>query len=494
MRRVTHWIGGKSWDGQAARKGPVFDPSSGSQVAEVDFATPAEIDRAVEVAAPAAAAWGRTSLTKRAAVLFRFRELLADGADELARIVSTEHGKVRSDAAGEGARGLEVVDFACGIPELMKAEHSVDVSTDVDAYSFRQPLGVVAGITPFNFPAMVPLWMAPIAIACGNAFILKPSERDPSASVWLAERWAEAGLPEGVFQVVHGDKEAVDAILDHDRIAAVSFVGSTPVARYVYERAARAGKRVQALGGAKNHMVVLPDADPDAVADALVSSAYGSAGERCMAVSVAVAVGHDTDQLVGRVAEKAGHLNVGPGDDPEVEMGPLVTGAHLAKVSGYLDSGVAEGGRLVLDGRQHAHGGGGDGFWLGPTLFDGVTPDMTLYKDEIFGPVLGVVRVDSVDEAIELINKNPYGNGAAIFTNDMAAARRFELEVEAGMVGINVPIPVPMAYYGFGGWGASMFGDHDVYGPDGVRFYTRVKKVTARPLVQRGSMSFPTNQ
>jgi len=493
-RRVTHWIGGKSWDGEAARRGPVFDPSTGEQVAEVDFATAAEVDRAVEVAAPAQVAWGRTSLAKRAAVLFAFRELLADRVDELARIVSTEHGKVRSDAAGEVARGLEIVDYACGIPELLKAEHSIGVSTDVDAYSFRQPLGVVAGITPFNFPAMVPLWMAPLAVACGNAFILKPSERDPSASVWLAERWADAGLPEGVFQVVHGDKEAVDAVLEHPGIAAVSFVGSTPVARYIYERSAATGKRVQALGGAKNHLVVLPDADPDVVADALVNSAYGSAGERCMAVSVAVVVGEGRSALVDRVAERAARLVVGPNDDPDAEMGPLVTRPHLERVMGYLTAGEDAGAHLVLDGRDHPHGGGKDGFWLGPTLFDDVTEDMSIYADEIFGPVLSVVAAGSLDEAIGLINRNPYGNGAAIFTNDMAAARRFEVEVEAGMIGINVPIPVPMAYYGFGGWGTSLFGDHDIYGPDGVRFYTRQKKVTARPLAHRGSLSFPTNQ
>jgi malonate-semialdehyde dehydrogenase (acetylating)/methylmalonate-semialdehyde dehydrogenase len=493
-RRVTHWIGGKAWDGEAARTGPVFDPSTGRQSAEVDFAGAAEVDRAVEVAAPAQAAWGRTSLSRRAAVLFAFRELLADRADELARIVSTEHGKVRADAAGEVARGLEIVEFACGVPELLKAEHSIGVSTGVDAYSFRQPVGVVAGITPFNFPAMVPLWMAPIAVACGNAFVLKPSERDPSASLWLAERWAEAGLPEGVFQVVHGDKEAVDAILDHRGIAAVSFVGSTAVARYIYERAAAAGKRVQALGGAKNHLVVMPDADPDVVADALVNSAYGSAGERCMAVSVAVVVGDGHEELVERVAARAARLVVGPHDDPDSEMGPLVTRPHLERVSGYLTAGVEAGARLVVDGRDHGHRGDDGGFWLGPTLFDGVRPDMSIYTDEIFGPVLAVVTTGSLDEAIELVNANPYGNGAAIFTNDMAAARRFEVEVEAGMIGINVPIPVPMAYYGFGGWGTSLFGDHDVYGHDGVRFYTRAKKVTARPLAHRGSLSFPTNQ
>lgn len=493
MRHIAHWIDGKPADVEPGRVGPVFDPATGGQVAKVDFASAAEVDRAVQGAAAAAAVWGRTSLARRGAVLFRFRQLLEDGAQELAGIVTAEHGKVHSDAAGEVARGLEVVDFACGAAELLKAEHSLDVSTDVDAYTVRQPLGVVAGITPFNFPAMVPLWMAPLAIACGNSFVLKPSERDPSAAIWLAQRWADAGLPDGVFQVVHGDKEAVDAILDHPQIAAVSFVGSTAVAQAIYQRASAAGKRVQALGGAKNHLVVMGDADPDVVADALVNSAYGSAGERCMAVSVAVVVGDGTDDIVQRVAQRGAGLVVGPGTDPASEMGPLVTRAHLDRVSGYVDAGVQAGARLVLDGRQHQHGGDADGFWLGPTLFDGVDPDMAIYRDEIFGPVLCVMTAASLDEAIELINRNPYGNGAAIFTNDMAAARRFEVEVEAGMIGINVPIPVPMAYYGFGGWGASLFGDHDVYGPDGVHFYTRAKKITARPMAHRGSLSFPTN-
>ncbi|MDA8071588.1 MAG: CoA-acylating methylmalonate-semialdehyde dehydrogenase [Actinomycetota bacterium] len=494
MRHITHWIDGKAADASGARTGAVFDPATGRQVAEVEMATAAVVDRAVKGAAAAGVQWGRMSLTRRMAVLFRFRQLLDDGAGELAAIVTAEHGKVRSDAAGEVARGLEVVEFACGVAELLKADHSVDVSTGVDAYTLRQPLGVVAGITPFNFPAMVPLWMAPLAIACGNSFVLKPSERDPSASVWLAERWADAGLPEGVLQVVHGDKEAVDAVVAHPQVQAVSFVGSTPVARAIYQHASAAGKRVQALGGAKNHLVVMGDADPDVVADALVNSAYGSAGERCMAVSVAVVVGDGTDALVEKVADRGARLVVGPGDAPASEMGPLVTRAHLDKVRGYVEAGVQAGAQLVLDGRQHGHGGDPAGFWLGPTLFDGVRPDMTIYRDEIFGPVLCVMSVGSLDEAIALVNANPYGNGAAIFTNDMAAARRFEVEVEAGMVGVNVPIPVPMAYYGFGGWGASIFGDHDIYGPDGVRFYTRAKKVTARPLAHRGSLSFPTNQ
>jgi len=494
MKRITHWIGGKPWDGTAERTGPVFDPATGIQAAEVDLATAPEVDLAVDAARAALAAWTRTSLARRTGVLFRFRQLLADGSEELAAIVTAEHGKVHTDAAAEVASGLDIVSFACGVPELLKADHSLDVSTGVDAYALRQPVGVVAGITPFNFPAMVPLWMAPIAIACGNAFILKPSEKDPSASNWLAERWSEAGLPEGIFQVVHGDKGAVDAILDHPDIGAVSFVGSTPIARYVYEHAAARGKRVQALGGAKNHLVVMDDADLDVVADALVNSAYGSAGERCMAVSVAVVVGDRKDELVERVAARGARLTVGAGDDPEAEMGPLVTRAHLDRVLGYVDAGIKEGARLVLDGRTHTPQGKSGGFWLGPTLFDNVQPEMSVYTDEIFGPVLSVVAVSSLDEALGLINQNPYGNGAALFTNDMAAIRRFEVEVEAGMVGINVPIPVPMAYYGFGGWGASLFGDHDVYGPDGVRFYTRVKKVAVRAMAQRGSLSFPTNQ
>ncbi len=494
MRHITHWINGKAWDGGPARTGQVYDPATGQQVASVDFASAAEVDQAVSGAVIAGRAWAKVSLTRRTDVLFGFRQLLAEGREELARIVSAEHGKIRSDAAGEAARGLEVVDFACGISELLKAEHSVGVSTDVDAYAFRQPLGVVAGITPFNFPAMVPLWMAPIAIACGNAFVLKPSERDPSASLWLAERWADAGLPEGVFQVVQGDKVAVDALLDHPGIAAVSFVGSTSIARYVYGRAAAAGKRVQALGGAKNHLVVMPDADPDVVADALVNSAYGSAGERCMAVSVAVVVGQGKAELVDRVVARGARLALGPGEDPESEMGPLVTRAHLERVLGYVDAGLDQGARLVLDGRQHPHRGEGEGFWLGPTLFDDVRPDMAIYADEIFGPVLCVMSVNSLEEALQLIDGSPYGNGASLFSNDLEAIRRFEIEVEAGMVGINVPIPVPMAYYGFGGWGESMFGDHDIYGSDGVRFYTRLKKITARPLAHRGSLNFPTNQ
>jgi malonate-semialdehyde dehydrogenase (acetylating)/methylmalonate-semialdehyde dehydrogenase len=447
----------------------------------VDFASRAEVDAAVAAAKAAFPAWRDASLGARTRVLFRFRELVDAHRDELARLISSEHGKVVSDAAGEVARGLEVVEFACGIPHLLKGGFSENVSTRVDAYSILQPLGVVAGVTPFNFPAMVPMWMFPIAIACGNTFVLKPSEKDPSAPVRLAELWAEAGLPDGVFNVLHGDRVAVDGLLRHPDVKAVSFVGSTPVARYVYETAARAGKRVQALGGAKNHMVVLPDADLDLAADAAVSAGFGSAGERCMAISVVVAVDPVGDELVARIRERVAELTVGPGDDPASDMGPLVTREHRDRVASYLDSGVAQGATLVVDGRQTpVRGGRGEGFWLGPTLLDHVTPEMDAYRDEIFGPVLSVVRVPSYEAAMELLAANPYGNGTAIFTNDGGAARRFQNEVEVGMVGINVPIPVPMAYYSFGGWKDSLFGDSHAHGMEGVHFYTRTKAVTAR--------------
>jgi malonate-semialdehyde dehydrogenase (acetylating)/methylmalonate-semialdehyde dehydrogenase len=431
-------------------------------------------------------------------VLFAFRELLAARTDELAALISAEHGKVASDAAGEVARGLEVVEFACGIPHLLKGGFSENVSTGVDAYSIRQPLGVVAGITPFNFPAMVPMWMFPVAIACGNTFVLKPSEKDPSASLLLARLWAEAGLPDGVFNVVQGDKVAVDALLEHRDVRAVSFVGSTPIARYVYETGTRAGKRVQALGGAKNHMVVLPDADLDLAADAAVSAGFGSAGERCMAVSVLVAVGPVGDELVAKITERVGRLRVGPGSDERSEMGPLVTGAHRDKVASYLDSGVREGATLAVDGRVHpVIGGGENGFWLGPSVLDHVTPSMAAYTDEIFGPVLSVVRASTYADAVRLVSDNPYGNGTAIFTNDGGAARRFVFDVEAGMVGVNVPIPVPMAYYSFGGWKASLFGDTHVHGTEGVHFYTRGKAVTSRwldPSHGGVSLGFPVNK
>ncbi|GAA4138648.1 CoA-acylating methylmalonate-semialdehyde dehydrogenase [Actinomadura keratinilytica] len=480
-KHVTHWIGGRPFAGRAERRGAVHEPSTGRVAGTVDFASRAEVDAAVAAAKAAFPAWRDASLGARTRVLFRFRELVDAHRDELARLISSEHGKVVSDAAGEVARGLEVVEFACGIPHLLKGGFSENVSTRVDAYSILQPLGVVAGVTPFNFPAMVPMWMFPIAIACGNTFVLKPSEKDPSAPVRLAELWAEAGLPDGVFNVLHGDRVAVDGLLRHPDVKAVSFVGSTPVARYVYETAARAGKRVQALGGAKNHMVVLPDADLDLAADAAVSAGFGSAGERCMAISVVVAVDPVGDELVARIRERVAELTVGPGDDPASDMGPLVTREHRDRVASYLDSGVAQGATLVVDGRQTpVRGGRGEGFWLGPTLLDHVTPEMDAYRDEIFGPVLSVVRVPSYEAAMELLAANPYGNGTAIFTNDGGAARRFQNEVEVGMVGINVPIPVPMAYYSFGGWKDSLFGDSHAHGMEGVHFYTRTKAVTAR--------------
>ena len=496
-RHVTHWINGKPWDGVAERQGDIYRPATGQVEGKVDFASLADVEEAVAAAKAAFPAWRDASLSKRANVLFRFRELMNQHKGELAEIISAEHGKVESDAAGEVARGLEVVDFACGIPHLLKGGFSENVSTRVDAYSILQPLGVVAGITPFNFPAMVPMWMFPVAIACGNAFILKPSEKDPSAAVRIAELWAEAGLPDGIFQVVHGDKVAVDGLLEHPDVKAVSFVGSTPIAKYIYETAARNGKRVQALGGAKNHMVVLPDADLDLAADAAVNAGFGSAGERCMAISVLVAVEPVADELLGKIKERVAGLTVGPGDDERSEMGPLVTRQHRDKVASYLDSSVAQGATLAIDGRETPIlGGGAEGFWLGPTVIDNVTSDMDCYTDEIFGPVLSVVRVQSYDEAMALLDANPYGNGTAIFTNDGGAARRFQNEVEVGMVGINVPIPVPMAYYSFGGWKASLFGDSHAHGTEGVHFYTRTKAVTARwldPSHGGLNLGFPTN-
>jgi malonate-semialdehyde dehydrogenase (acetylating)/methylmalonate-semialdehyde dehydrogenase len=498
VKHVTHWIGGKPWTGgQAERQGDIYNPATGQVTGTVDFAGPAEVAAAVQAAAGAFPAWRATSLVKRTAVLFAFRELLRARQADIAALISAEHGKVASDAAGEVARGLEVVEFACGIPHLLKGGFSENVSTGVDAYSIRQPLGVVAGITPFNFPAMVPMWMFPIAIACGNAFVLKPSEKDPSASLLLAELLAEAGLPDGVFNVVHGGKAAVDAVLAHPDVRAVSFVGSTPVARYVWQTGAAAGKRVQALGGAKNHMVVLPDADLDLAADAAVSAGFGSAGERCMAISVLVAVDPAGDELVAKIAERVARLRVGPGSDERAEMGPLVTAAHRDKVAGYLDSGVREGAVLAVDGRDHpVTGGAAEGFWLGPSVLDHVTPPMSCYADEIFGPVLSVVRVPTYDDALAVVNGNPYGNGTAIFTNDGGAARRFTSEVEVGMVGINVPIPVPMAFYSFGGWKSSLFGDTHVHGTEGVHFYTRGKAVTSRwldPSHGGVNLGFPVN-
>jgi malonate-semialdehyde dehydrogenase (acetylating) / methylmalonate-semialdehyde dehydrogenase len=494
----THWINGKPWTGPSAQRGDIYNPATGQVSGTVDYASSAEVGAAVAAAADALPGWRETSLVKRAGVMFAFRELVRSRQADLAALITAEHGKVASDAAGEVARGLEVVDFACGIPHLLKGSFSENVSTGVDAYSIRQPVGVVAGITPFNFPAMVPMWMFPIALACGNTFVLKPSEKDPSPSLLLAELLAEAGLPDGAFNVVHGGKEAVDALLTHPVVRGVSFVGSTPIARYVAETATAGGKRVQALGGAKNHMVVLPDADLDLAADAAVSAGFGSAGERCMAISVVVAVDPVGDELVAKITERVARLRVGPGDDAASEMGPLVTRAHRDKVASYLDTGVAEGAVLTIDGRGHpVSGGAADGFWLGPSLLDHVTPEMGCYRDEIFGPVLSVVRAGSYAGALDVVNGNPYGNGTAIFTSDGGAARRFTHEVEVGMVGVNVPIPVPMAFYSFGGWKASLFGDTHVHGTEGVHFYTRGKAVTSRwldPSHGGVNLGFPVNQ
>jgi malonate-semialdehyde dehydrogenase (acetylating)/methylmalonate-semialdehyde dehydrogenase len=490
--RISHWIDGALTAGTSGRTCPVFNPATGLQTGEVELASSAEVAAAVAAAKAAALDWRASSLSRRSAVLFAFRELLHDGAEELAKIVTAEHGKVLSDAAGEVARALENVEFACGVPQLLKGGFSEQAATGVDVYSIRQPLGVVAGITPFNFPAMVPLWMAANAIACGNAFILKPSEKDPSASLWLASKWQQAGLPDGVFTVVQGDKEAVDALLTHPDVAAVSFVGSTPIARYIYETGTSNGKRVQALGGAKNHMLVLPDADIDLAADAAVSAAYGAAGERCMAISVAVAVGDAGDRLVDAIAARLPKLRVGNGADPDTEMGPLITAEHRDRVTGYIAAGEQSGATVVVDGRQAELPS--DGFFLGSTLLDHVEPEMSVYTDEIFGPVLSVVRADTYDEAIRLINSHQYANGTAIFTRDGGAARRFQFDVEVGMVGVNVPIPVPVAYYSFGGWKGSLFGDTHMYGPEGINFYTRGKVVTSRwpdPATSAIDLGFP---
>ncbi|MBB5791751.1 CoA-acylating methylmalonate-semialdehyde dehydrogenase [Jiangella mangrovi] len=496
MRTIEHWIGGAATRAGSTRTAPVWNPATGEQQAEVLLAEPGDIDVAVTAARSAFENWSQASLSQRTRVLFAFRELVHRHARELAEVIADEHGKVVSDALGEVQRGLEVVEFACGIPHLLKGDFSDQVSTGVDVYSFREPLGVVAGITPFNFPVMVPMWMHPVAIACGNAFVLKPSERDPSASLLVASLWAEAGLPEGVFNVVHGDKAAVDALLDHPDVAAVSFVGSTPIARYIYERASANGKRVQALGGAKNHAVVLPDADLDYASDHLVAAAMGSAGERCMAISAAVAVGDGADRLVDVVAAKAAAVRVGPGRDEASEMGPVITAAARDRIAGYVDTGEKQGATVAVDGRGLVVPGHEDGFFVGPTVLDHVTPSMDVYRDEIFGPVLSVVRASDVDEAIALINANPYGNGTAIFTSSGEAARRFQRGVRVGMIGVNVPIPVPMAYYSFGGWKDSLFGQSHVHGPEGIAFYTRAKVVTARwPRVEHqvaASYHFPT--
>ncbi|WP_345501087.1 CoA-acylating methylmalonate-semialdehyde dehydrogenase [Pedococcus ginsenosidimutans] len=490
--RISHWIDGKPTPGTSGRSAPVHNPATGAVTGEVDLASVEELDVAVRSAAAAAVEWRRASLSRRSAVLFAFRELLHQRTPELAAVITAEHGKVLSDAAGEIARGLENVEFATSVPNLLKGGFSEQAATGVDVYNIRQPLGVVAGVTPFNFPAMVPLWMCANAIACGNAFILKPSEKDPSAALFLAQLWKEAGLPDGVFTVVHGDKVAVDAILDHPGIAAVSFVGSTPIARYIYERGTAQGKRVQALGGAKNHALVLPDADVDMAADAVVSAAYGSAGERCMALSVAVAVGDVAQPLVDAIAARLPKLTVGPGTDPDTDMGPLISAEHRDKVAGYVGAGQEAGATVVVDGREGDLPA--DGFFLGTTLLDHVTPEMTVYTDEIFGPVLSVVRVDSYEEGLELINSNQYANGTAIFTRDGGAARAFQFDVEVGMVGINVPIPVPVAYYSFGGWKDSLFGDTHMYGPEGISFYTRGKVVTQRwpdPATSSVDLGFP---
>ena len=489
---IHHWIDGAEVSGTSGRTGPVFNPATGEQTGAVDLASAEEVRTAIAAAQRAAKDWRRASLSKRAAILFAFRELLHERTRELAELVTSEHGKVVADAEGEILRGLENVEFATGIPHLLKGGYSEQAGTGVDVYSIRQPLGVVAGITPFNFPVMVPMWMCANAIACGNAFILKPSEKDPSPSLFLAQLWKEAGLPDGVFTVVHGDKEAVDVLLTDERVAAVSFVGSTPIARYIYETGTAHGKRVQALGGAKNHMVVLPDADIDMAADAAVSAAYGAAGERCMAISVAVAVGDVGDSLVDAIALRLPKLVVGDGAASGTDMGPLITAEHRDKVAGYIGAGADAGATLVVDGREADVPDAG--FFLGTTLLDHVTTDMTVYTDEIFGPVLGVVRVDTYEEAVALVNANEYANGVALFTRDGGAARQFQFDIEVGMVGINVPIPVPVAAYSFGGWKSSLFGDTHMYGPEGINFYTRGKVVTSRwpdPSTSSVDLGFP---
>ncbi|WP_372404996.1 CoA-acylating methylmalonate-semialdehyde dehydrogenase [Streptomyces luteireticuli] len=496
MQTINHWIGGKPVEGVSGNHGPVVNPATGVQEKQVALASAGDVDAAVAAARDAFAAWGTSSLAKRTGVLFRYRELVHAHREEIARLITAEHGKVHADALGEVARGLEIVELACGITEKLKGELSTQVSTRVDVAAIRQPLGVVAGITPFNFPAMVPMWMFPLAVACGNTFVLKPSEKVPSAAMRLAELAAEAGLPDGVLNVVHGDKTAVDRLLEHPDVAAVSFVGSTPIARYIHATASAHGKRVQALGGAKNHMLVLPDADLDLAADAAVNAAYGSAGERCMAVSVLVAVGGTADPLIEKIKERTAALRIGPGDDPASEMGPLITAAHRDKVASYVHGAAAQGAEVVLDGTGHTVEGYEGGHWIGVSLLDRVTPGMDAYRDEIFGPVLCVLRAETYEEGLALINASPWGNGTAVFTRDGGAARRFQLEVQAGMVGVNVPIPVPVGYHSFGGWKDSLFGDHHIYGNDGVHFYTRGKVVTTRwpdPSDRGVDLGFPSN-
>jgi len=493
LKKISHVIGGKSVEVRGDRTAPVFNPATGAQTAEVQLASAAEVDAAVAAARAAFPAWAATPPLRRARLMNRLRDLIETHADELAAIISAEHGKVISDARGEVTRGLEVVEFACGAPQLLKGEITENIGVGIDSHAVRQPVGVAVGITPFNFPAMVPMWMFPVALACGNTFILKPSERDPSASLFIAELVAKAGFPPGVFNVLQGDKEAVDGLLTHPGVDVLSFVGSTPIAKYIYATGAAQGKRVQALGGAKNHMVVMPDADLDAVTDALMGAAYGSAGERCMAISVAVPVGERTAEgLRERLVKRLAALKIGPGTDAAVEMGPLVTRAHLDRVRGYIDRGVAEGAELVVDGRGYRMDRAGfeQGFYIGGSLFDRVQPQMAIYREEIFGPVLCIARVDDYAAAVRLINAHEFGNGTSIFTADGAAARDFAQRIQVGMVGINVPIPVPMAFHSFGGWKASLFGDHHVHGPEGVRFYSRLKTVTTRWPEGREGASF----
>jgi malonate-semialdehyde dehydrogenase (acetylating)/methylmalonate-semialdehyde dehydrogenase len=494
MKRISHWINGSIVAGTSGNVGKVFNPATGAQSAEVDFASVSEVDAAVAAAKAALPAWRATNLSRRAEIMFNIRNLVQANRNEIAQMLSAEHGKVISDALGEIARGLENIEFACGIPNLLKGGYSEQASAGVDVYSIKQPLGVVAGITPFNFPAMVPMWMFANAIACGNTFILKPSEKDPSVALFLADLLKQAGVPDGVFNVINGDKVSVDALLHHADVSAVSFVGSTPIARYIYETGTKNGKRVQALGGAKNHMLVLPDADLDMAADAAVSAAYGSAGERCMAISVLLAVDSVADALIEKVKQRIPNIKVGPASDTANEMGPLITAEHRDKVAGYLAGAAGEGATVVVDGRENAPTGG---FFLNPSIIDGVKPGMRCYDEEIFGPVLNVVRVKSYDEGVALINANEFGNGVAIFTRDGGVAREFQFDVTVGMVGVNVPIPVPVSYYSFGGWKNSLFGDHHMYGPEGINFFTRSKVVTSRwpdPRTSSVNLGFPQNR
>jgi malonate-semialdehyde dehydrogenase (acetylating) / methylmalonate-semialdehyde dehydrogenase len=495
MTTINHWLNNDVFEGTSGNTAPVTNPATGAVTGQVALASVEDAQKVIDAAAAAFPAWRDTSLAKRTQIVFKFRELLNERKAELAAIITAEHGKVLSDALGEVSRGQEVVEFACGIPHLLKGGFTENASTNVDAYSIRQPLGVVGIISPFNFPAMVPMWFFPIAIATGNTVVIKPSEKDPSASLWTAALWKEAGLPDGVFNVLQGDKTAVDELLTNPKVSSVSFVGSTPIAQYVYATGTAAGKRVQALGGAKNHAVILPDADLDLAADAMVNAGFGSAGERCMAISACVAVGPIADDLIAKITERTVGLKIGDGTK-DSDMGPLVTKVHRDKVAAYIDAGEAAGAKVVVDGRNVKADGGAEGFWLGPTLLDNVTPEMSVYTDEIFGPVLSVVRVETYDEALELVNSNPYGNGTAIFTNDGGAARRYQNEVSVGMVGINVPIPVPMAYYSFGGWKASLFGDSHAHGMDGVNFFTRQKAITQRwldPSHGGINLGFPEN-